>query len=109
MGKGSSLQSVYGPTRGLRAMPRQHSNTIGFIGTVSEVSDDGGWGLILAHTVRRNDNEPLGMRIDEDIFVHTRSGKHGRIELRDGMKVLFLLGPNERHPGKLRAFQVQEL
>ena len=81
--------------------------SIAFIGKISDLSDDGAYGFITPRTVRRTDGAPLGMKIDDDIFVHRRSGKNGGIELRDGMTVSFLLGPNERRGGKMRAFFVE--
>jgi len=84
--------------------------TFGFIGVVNGVSRDGGYGFIAVDSIQRPDGEYLGMQIDEDVFIHTRSGKWGeRVELRNGMEVSFLLAPNERHGGKLRALQVEAL
>lgn len=81
-----------------------------FVGTIANVSPDGGFAFILRDTLRRSDSRRLGMEVDEDIFVHTRSGVgESIIPLVEGKSVAFLLGPNERHPGKLRAYFVEEI
>lgn len=81
-----------------------------FIGRISRVSSDGQFGFIKPHDIWRQDRGPLGMKIEESIFVHINAfieaSKHAPEPIKEGMVVTFFLAPATSFPGQLTAEKV---
>jgi len=71
-------------------------------------SKNGEIGFIRPEDIRRIDDEPLGLVIDDDVFVHINTFRQGIVpsQLRRGMRIMFFLGPSTSQPGRITAEDV---